>query len=149
VTFFEIDPEAPNPDEFDRLEPVESVAPVSGLSIVKRWDQVAIVRVPAASAEELPAYFDWGGWTDAPEPQTIVAVARHWREVYGAELVAMGPDLLEFYVPRKSQDHSAVVALLKEQYVFSRDSFVEFSRGYLEEAAAQLSASSSWVFWWD
>ena len=113
-----------------------------------RGNQVAIVRVPAASAEELPAYFEWGGWNDAPEPQTIVAVARYWRETCGAELVALGPDLLEFYVPRKPQDHSAAIALLKEQYVFSPDSF-EFDQTYLEHAAAQLRMSSSWVFWWD
>ena len=144
----EIDPDNPLPDEFDRLEPMESVAPASDLSIVKRWDQVAIVRVPAASAEELPAYFEWGGWNAVPEPQIIVAVARHWRAAYGAELVAMGPDLLEFYVPRKPQDHSAAIALLKEQYVFSPDSF-EFGQKYLEEAAAQLRSSNSWVFWWD
>src|SRR5262249_45687697 len=57
----EFDPENFNPDEFDRLEPIENVFPTSGLSLVKRRDQVAIVRVPAASAAELPAYFAWGG----------------------------------------------------------------------------------------
>jgi Domain of unknown function (DUF4253) len=145
----EIDPDNPDPDEFGRLQPIESVACSSGLSIVKRWDRVAIVRVPAASAEELPAYFEWGGWNAVPEAQKIVAVARHWRKAYGAELVAIGPDSLEFTVRRQPQDHSAAVALLKEQYVFSSDSFVEFGRKYLEEAAARLRTGSFWVFRWD
>jgi hypothetical protein len=142
----EIDPGNPNPDDFDKLQQIEIVTPGSGLSIVKGWDQVAIVRVPAASTEELPVYFEWGGWNATPEPETIVAVARHWRETYGAELVAMGSDVLEFYAPRKPPDHLAAIALLKEQYVFAADSFEVMA---LEIAAAEVRASSSWVFWWD
>ncbi|MCA6110673.1 DUF4253 domain-containing protein [Bradyrhizobium cenepequi] len=107
-----------------------------------------IVCVPAASPDELPAYFQWGGWNSTPSPEMIVAVARHWRQAYGSELVAMGPDLLEFNVPRPPQDHASAVSLLKEHYVFSPDSF-EFDPEYLERAAARLRADRSWVFWWD
>jgi hypothetical protein len=105
-----------------------------------------LVRVPATSAEELPAYFELGGWHAMPESETIVAVARYWRETYAAELVAIAFDALEFYAPRKPQDHLAAIALLKEQYVFAPDSFDVTD---LERAAAQLRASSSWGFWWD
>jgi Domain of unknown function (DUF4253) len=112
------------------------------------WDQVAIVRVPAASSDELPAYFEWGGWNAVPSPYWIVAVARHWQKTYGSELVAMGLDLLEFHVSRKPLDHAAAVSLLKEHYVFAPDSF-EFDRELLERAAAYLRANTSWVFWWD
>lgn len=153
-----IDPENYDPEEFERLEPipVASVVCDSGLQIVKRWDQVAIVRVPAASTEELPAYFDWGGWNAVPEPHEIVAVARHWREAHGAELVAMGADLLEFHVPRKPRHHSAAATLLRDHYIFCGDSLEtipaeepERRRDYLAEAAASLLESSHWVFWWD
>ena len=154
----EIDPENPNPDEFDELEPRENDVVVTGLSITKRyvpaenaqraWDEVAIVRVPAASADELPAYFEWGGWNAVPSSEQIVAVARHWRQTYGSELVAMGPDLLEFSASRPPQDHPSAISLLKEQYVFAPDSF-EFDRECLERAAAQLRVNKSWVFWWD
>lgn len=154
----EVDPENPNPDEFDKLVPSENDVVVTGLSITKRyvpaenaqraWDEVAIVSVPATSADELPAYFEWGGWNSAPSSEQIVAVARHWRQAYGSELVAMGPDLLEFSVSRPPQDHASAISLLKEQYVFAPDSF-EFDREYLERVAAQLRVNKSWVFWWD
>src|SRR5262249_45664086 len=154
----ELDPENPNPDEFDELEPRENDVVVTGLSITKRyvlaekarraWDEVAIVRVPAASADELPAYFEWGGQNGGPSSEIIVAVARYWRQAHGSELVAMGPDLLEFSVSRPPQDHVSAVSLLKEQYVFAPESF-EFDREYLERAAAQLRVKNSWVFWWD
>lgn len=154
----ELDPENLDPDELERIEPMEGVAGRSGLSIVRRWDLVAIVRVPAASAEELPAYFDWGGWNAVPEPREIVAVARHWRQAHGAELVAIGADLLELHVPRKPKDHATAVTLLREHYIFCNDIFdgtmpsredPEGRRECLAEAAALLRASSSWVFWWD
>jgi hypothetical protein len=154
----EFDPGCPDPDQFDKLEPKESEVVSTGLSIARRfvvgeaaqrpWDQVAIVRVPAASSDELPAYFEWGGWNAALSPHWIVAVARHWKQTYGSELVAMGPDLLEFHVLRKPPDHTAAVSLLKEHYVFAPDSF-EFDRALLERAAAYLRANTSWVFWWD
>lgn len=154
----DIDPENPNPDEFDTLEPREDDVVVTGLSITKRflpdenaqkpWDEVAIVHVPAASPDELPAYFEWGGWNSVPSSEQIVAVARHWRQAYASELVAMGPDLLEFSVSRPPQDHASAIALLKEQYVFASDSF-EFDREYLERVVAQLRVNKSWVFWWD
>jgi hypothetical protein len=154
----EFDPEAPNPDEFDELRPVEADSVPAGLSITKRyiaaenvlkaWDEVAVVRVPAASADELPAYFDWGGWNGAPNPEMMVVVARYWQRAYGAELVAIGSDLLEFSVERPPQDHASAVALLREHYVFAPDN-LEFDRDVLERAAAQLQTGRSWVFWWD
>jgi Domain of unknown function (DUF4253) len=78
----------------------------------------------------------------------IVAVARYWRQTYGSELVAMGPDLLEFNVSRPPQNHESAISLLKEHYVFAPDSF-EFDCEFLERAAARLRANNSWVFWWD
>jgi Domain of unknown function (DUF4253) len=153
-----LDAENPDPDQFDELESKESEAVSTGVSIANRyvaeqaveraWNQVAIVRVPAASSDELPAYFEWGGWNAVPSTEMIVAVAGHWKQTYGSELVAMGPDLLEFHVSRRPADHATAVALLKEHYVFAPDGF-EFDRESLERAAAHLRASTSWVFWWD
>lgn len=154
----ELDPDCPNPEEFDRLESIEVSVGKSGLAIIehyvaeekatKVWDEVAVLHVPAAASEELPAFFDWGGWNAVPTTAEIVAVARYWREAYEAELVALGPDLVEFQVPRKPANHAAAVALLKEHYVFAPDS-LEFDRQTLEEASARLRVSSSWLFWWD
>ncbi len=78
----------------------------------------------------------------------MVAVARHWRQAYGAELVAMGADLLEFSVARPPADHASAIALIKEHYVFSSEGY-EFDREYLETILAQLRVIKSWVFWWD
>jgi len=148
-----------NPDEIgqiDNLSAKDSTVVSHGLQIVKRvpgqegvaWDEVAIVRVPAASAEELTLYLGWGGWNDVPSAEMIVAIARYWKQTYGSELVAIGPDLLEFHASRKPPDHASAVALLKEHYAFAPDSY-EFYVPFLEDAAAYLRANSSWGFWWD
>jgi hypothetical protein len=140
------------------LEPKEAEVINTGISSARRyveeqaamrpWDEVAIVRVPAASSDELPAYFEWGEWNEVPKPEMIVAVARHWRQTYGSELVAIGPDTLEFHASRKPPDHAAAVSLLKEHYAFAPEG-LEFDRETLEEAAAELRAGTSWLFWWD
>jgi hypothetical protein len=148
--------ECPNLGEFDNLKAKDSRIVSRGMLIVKRipakeraiWDEVAIVRVPAASPEELAVYLWWGGWNFAPSPEMIVAVARYWKETYGSQLVGMGPDTLEFHASRKPPDHAAAIALLKEHYAFAPDSF-EFYVPFLEDAAAYLRSNSSWVFWWD
>jgi hypothetical protein len=148
--------ECPDIDEFENLKAKDSRIASRGLLTVKRspakegatWDEVAIVRVPAASPEELAVYLWWGGWNFAPSPETIVAVARYWKETYGSELVAMGPDTLEFHASRKPPDHASAIALLKEHYAFAPDSY-EFYVPFLEDAAAYLRANSSWGFWWD
>jgi hypothetical protein len=153
----EFDPENPQASSFDTLKPVESSGGMSaGIHIAQRyidgalqpWDQVAILRVPAASPHELPAYLEWGGWNDVPEPQMIVAVARYWGERYGSELVAIGPDLLEFSVARPPADHASAVALLREHYIFAPDNY-EIDQDFLEQCAAELPKLRNWVFWWD
>jgi hypothetical protein len=88
--YLRLDPENPKPDLFDKLEPIENEVFITGLSIAKRyvaeekaeraWNEVAIVRVPAASSDELPAYLEWGGWKSVPSSEMIVAVARYWQQ---------------------------------------------------------------------
>ena len=60
--------ECPDLGEFDNLKAKDSRIVSRGLLIVKRpvregaiWDEVAIVRVPAASPEELAVYLWWAG----------------------------------------------------------------------------------------
>jgi uncharacterized protein DUF4253 len=148
--------ECPNLGEFGNLKAKDSRIVSRGLLIVKRdpakegatWDEVAIVRVPAALPEELAVYLWWGGWNAAPTPEMIVAVARYWKETYGSELVGIGADNLEFRASRKPLDHASAIALLKEHYAFAPDNF-EFYVPFLEDAAAYLRTNSSWGFWWD
>jgi len=153
----EIDPDNPRPELFDQLKSLSLPPAVTGLQIVmhhvvgqgpKLWDKVAIVHVPAHAPDELPLFLDWGGWNAVPSSQVITAVARYWNTTCGAELVAVGPDLLEFAIARKPETPDAALALRREHVLFAPDSY-EFDRGELEKAASMLRVANSWVFWWD
>jgi hypothetical protein len=154
----EFDPACIDPAVFDNLQPVAPPPVDSGLAALQRHNQetrsmelvprVAIMRIPTTDSTTIPAYLDWGGWNSVPSSIEIVAIARHWNETYGARLIAVGSDVLEFKVARKPASHAEACALLQEQYCFAPDNW-ENDRDCLEEAAARLQVADSWFFWWD
>jgi hypothetical protein len=154
----EFDPECLDPAVFDALQAIAPKSVPSGLNLLQRYNletrsmesvpELAIMRIPTTDTHTVPVYLDWGGWNAVPSPLEIVAVSRHWGELYGARLTAIGSDVLEFTVARRPTTHSAAVALLKEQYCFAPDNW-ENDQQVLEEAAAQLLVSNTWYFWWD
>ncbi|NJM12621.1 MAG: DUF4253 domain-containing protein [Synechococcaceae cyanobacterium SM1_2_3] len=83
-----------------------------------------------------------------PASWELTAVARHWREVYGAELIAVGSDQLEFQIRHKPADHAAAVHAMKELFAFAPDGW-RLDRAELEQAAADLQRAETWAFWWD
>ena len=114
-----------DPGVFDSLQPVAPTGVAPGLWLLRQYNretramedlpQVAIVRIPTTESHTIPVYLDWGSWNDVPSPLEIVAVSRYWGERYGARLIAIGSDKLEFTVARRPADHAEAVALLKEQ----------------------------------
>ncbi len=147
-----------DPGVFDSLQPVAPAGVEPGLWLLREYNretramedlpQVAIVRIPTTESHTIPVYLDWGSWNDVPSPLEIVAISRYWGERYGARLIAIGSDKLEFTVARKPADHAEAVALLKEQYCFAPDNW-EYDRSSLEQAAAELREMDTWFFWWD
>lgn len=154
----EADPDCIAPALFDTLDPVPPPPAHRGLLLLKRYDpstralepvpEVAIMRIPTAHRHTIPLYLDWGGWNAVPAPAEIAAVALHWQQAYGARLLAIGSDRLEFAVSRRPASHAEAIVLLKEQFVFAPDNW-ENDRSMLEDAAAHLQVADSWVFWWD
>jgi hypothetical protein len=148
----------PDPALFDQLQPVQPRAAEPGLSLLRWFDvesraikdvaEAAIMRVPTPHNHWIPVYLNWGGWNAVPPDLEIGAVARHWHEKYGARLVAITSDQLEFSVARKPADHASAIALLKELYCFAPDTW-EFDKDVLEQAAAGLRVADTWTFWWD
>lgn len=154
----ELDPECLDPAVFDTLQPVAAPHTRSGLALLQRYDKasrsfepeprVAIMRIPTTDASTIPAHLDWGGWNSVPSSIELVATSRYWGERYGARLVAIGSDVLEFEVARKPASRTEAIALLREQYCFAPDNW-ENDRNTLEQAAAELQVNDTWFFWWD
>lgn len=85
------------------------------------------------------------GWLLTNERWRAVApLMRRWHEAHGFEVVALGPDLLEAWVPRPPDDASTIVDRLAES--------VTFCSGYLDEGFAvrrQMVMGHVWQFRFD
>jgi hypothetical protein len=125
------------------LHPRPDPAITMNITENKHVEKVHIATVPTADATEIPAYLHWGGWNACPKPHQHVAAARHWRTTYGAELVTMAADTVEFRVQRRPKTRDEALALAREHHDYNGEI------QNLSDHAADLMASDWWFFWWD
>nr|WP_299857854.1 DUF4253 domain-containing protein [Sphingomonas bacterium] len=111
-------------------------------------DKVHILLIPTTESAAVPAYLRWGGWNACPAPEYHVAALRSWHERYGAELVAIGGDVLNLRVTRRPQSRDEALALAREMYVYDED-IVSQGTETFAVLGATLMASDWWFFWWD
>ena len=114
----------------------------------KPLGKVHLIILPTDDWTTIPAYLHWGGWNDCPAPESHVAALRSWRERFGAELVGLGPDVMNIKVARRPQSRAAALDLAREQFVYCSD-IVEQGVGTLSALAAALMENDWWYFWWD
>lgn len=110
--------------------------------------QLRVALVPTRFPWEVPAYLFFGGWNACPNPEDQVAIQRAWHSRYGAELVAMSSDTLEFTVSRPPVDEEAALSLAQEQYLFC-DDIVEQGVLSIDNLRQALQNAPFWYFWWD
>lgn len=77
-----------------------------------------------------------------------MAVSRHWNEKYGAEIVAVGSDVVQYHVPRPPMSRRAAEQLAVEHFQYCTD-LVHQGAGTLRGLASSLLGSDTWYFWWD
>lgn len=114
----------------------------------KPLDKVHILLIPTTEGAAVPAYLRWGGWNACPAPEYHVAALRSWHERYGAELVAIGGDVIELRVVRRPADRTEALTLAREMYLYDED-IVSQGTETFAMLAATLMASDWWFFWWD
>lgn len=108
--------------------------------------KVPIALVPTTQGWQVPAYLRFDTW-DCP-PEVHAAVLRQWGERYGAELVALLPDLIEMHIRRPPDTASEALQLANEQYIYCNDTVVQGTQT-IEALAATLLGGTTWFFWWD
>jgi hypothetical protein len=111
-------------------------------------DRVGLVLVPTERSWEAPAYLNYGGWNECPEPAVHVAFLRRWHELHGAEVVSIGPDVMELSIGRPASDREEALALADEQFLYAYD-IVTQGTETLDRLAAHLLQATVWYFWWD
>lgn len=110
--------------------------------------QLRLALVPTRFPWEVAAYLFFGGWNACPNPEEQVAIQQAWHSRYGAELVAMSNDILEFTVSRPPVEDEAALALAQEQYLFC-DDIVEQGLLSIDNLRQTLQNAPFWYFWWD
>ena len=110
--------------------------------------RVHIAIIPAKSAADIPAYLGWGNWNSNPPAEVHVAMFRRWNAKYGAEIVGMTGDVLNFKVSKRPTSKEEAFTLAKEMYQYCAD-IVEQGTQDIETLAATLLVSDYWYFWWD
>ena len=118
--------------------------PRSGMPLLRTH----LIIVPTDDWTTIPAHLRWGAWNGCPAPEYHVAAPRSWRERFGAELVGLGPDVMNIKVARKPETRAAALDLAREQFAYCSD-IVEQGVGTLSALAASLMENDWWYFWWD
>ncbi len=107
-------------------------------------EQCYIALLPTQDWTEAPAYLAFGGFNACPPPEDHIAAMRSWRDRYGAELVAMSADTLEFRVARPPRTGAEAMALAEEHYAYCGEDAESIG-----QMATDLQHSEWWFFWWD
>ncbi len=110
--------------------------------------RVLLGLVPAAEPWHLPAHLGIGGWNACPDTHVHAALARRWWEEYGARIVAITGDTIEFRADRPPRGREASLALAREQLRYCSD-IVTQGVGSIRALAATLDGARDWYFWWD
>lgn len=127
-----------------------TVGPLALYDLVnnKLLKHVNIIVLPTDDVLEVIAHMRWGGWNDNPGAPVHMAALQHWRDRYGAELVALGPDSIELKVAHRPQTQEEALALAIEHLTYCPD-IVTQGVGSIDALAATLMQSDWWYFWWD
>jgi len=146
------DPEAYLSLEEDEFDP-EGAAPMTSLQVGfdykgKELPEVAIALVNAGASWDLPLALGYGGWNACPMPEEHALVAKYWFEKYGAEILVMTADTIEFAVARPPVDPAECARLAREMYIYCADT-VDQGVGSVSTLAKCVEGSPYWFFWWD
>lgn len=118
---------------------------ITSFSLRAPYPQVAITRLPTPESWRVPLLLGLGGWNCCPRAATLAAFARHWKQLYGAELAVVTQDTLEFVVARPPATFADATRLAKEQCLMGN----EFNDLDMSEYIAALRTMRLWYFWWD
>jgi hypothetical protein len=110
--------------------------------------QVFLTLVPTPVSWEALAFLHFGGWDDCPYPEEHLALAREWHHRYGADLVAVTGDTLEFLVRRPPTTRATAEVLAREQFLYC-PTLVHGGLDTLAGLAATLLNAPVWFFSWE
>ena len=110
--------------------------------------EVFIGLIPVETHWLVPAYLKLGGWNECPDAHVHVAFFHRWHQRYGARVITVTNDVIEFSVARPPSTDAEAQELAWEQFVYCTD-IVHQGVDTLGNLRASLVNSPNWYFWWD
>ena len=107
-----------------------------------------IALLPGDDPTTAAAHLGFGGWNACPPTHIHVALARHWRDRFGAKPLAFTSDVIEFEIARPIADRATAYDVALEHYLYCGDN-VDQGVGTIDALAAYLVGARYWSFWWD
>lgn len=102
------------------------------------------VHLVGGEAALVPLVLGWG--FDREDWRTRAGSLRHWHRKWGTELVALGRDTMQFYVPRPPKTLPDVRDCVLEQLAFCEE-LLQADTPSIEALYNVLGCR--WSFWWD
>ncbi|HEY0683472.1 MAG TPA: DUF4253 domain-containing protein [Steroidobacter sp.] len=87
-------------EEAEDVGSIPCFTPALDISTGEPLEEVCFGLIPVESPWLVPAFLKFGGWNDCPEASVHLAFFRRWFEQYGAEVVTVTNDVIEFRVSR-------------------------------------------------
>lgn len=110
--------------------------------------QVNALEIEVETAWHLPAFLNFGGWNECPDPEIHCALWHYWQKTYDAHIVAMSHDVIEAKVFKPPRTRDQALELAWQQYLYCSD-IVDQGVQSLSNLAASLIDHDLWYFWWD
>jgi hypothetical protein len=107
-----------------------------------------LALLPTTSCWHAPAWLKFGNWNSCPEPAVQVRLLEHWYEQYGAEVVGIAENTIEFHVGNPPTDNARALHLAYEHFAYCPDRAEENVK-MIATLAALLVNTNAWYFWWD
>jgi hypothetical protein len=135
-------------EEEEDVGSIPCFTPAFDINTGEPLEEVCFGLIPVESSWLVPAFLKIGGWNDCPDASVHLAFFRHWSQRYGAEVVTVADDVIEFRVSRPPRTPEDAKQLAIEQYLYCTD-IVDQGVGTLANLKASLIDSPNWYFWWD
>jgi len=111
-------------------------------------EQVDLALLPTTVGWQAPLLLAFGGWNECPGADEQAALMQNWGARYGAEPIAIGPDVVEMKVARPPATSGDAYALSLQHYAYCAD-IVDQGTETVDALAEELLGSNAWFFWWD
>ncbi len=112
------------------------------------YKQVFMALLPLKDHTLWAAELGFGGWNECPPPEVHIGLARHWHKLYGATIMSVGGDFIEYSVAQPVTSRKKALQLAYTQFLYCHD-IVDQGFETLENLAASLIDATVWYFWWD